>query len=246
MYPPRSSTDRRGRAALVGALLVLSLAGPAPAVASVEPSPSIAAEPDVSIVDYAVPAEMERGERYRLSVTVRNELDERVYVEVSYDFEGLDLIIFEEVLDPGERATLPFPHTSVEELERSYMERVEPGTYAHGFSVSGERMDGDAIAGDSVADEVRILESETESDGSTADSTSTADADDAEAAPTHEPTAEPAEGREGGGVESEEPTRGFFSNDPGSSSALDDPATLTWLGILVSIGGILVQLVWRQ
>lgn len=41
--------------------------------------------------------------------------------------------------------------------------------------------------------------------------------------------------------------RGFFTNDPDSSLAiLDDPVTLTWLGIGVSIAGITMQLIGGQ
>jgi len=64
-------------------------------------------------------------------------------------------------------------------------------------------------------------------------------------------TGESGDGEEGGSGNSEESDggthRGFLTNDPDSElSFLDDPVTLTWAGIAVSIVGIVMQLIGEQ
>lgn len=72
-----------------------------------------------------------------------------------------------------------------------------------------------------------------ESSGTTSETTR-------EAAETPDPAADATEGASGD-------HRGFLTNDPDSSlSFLDDPVSLTWAGIGVSIAGIAVQLFGRQ
>jgi len=54
-------------------------------------------------------------------------------------------------------------------------------------------------------------------------------------------------GSTGGGGAEAESNRGFLTNDPNSALAfLDDPVTLTWAGIAVSIVGIVLQLLGKQ
>lgn len=82
-----------------------------------------------------------------------------------------------------------------------------------------------------------------ESDDAATDTPGTSDATGGptrDAAGTPTPAAGAADGASGD-------HRGFLTNDPDSSlSFLDDPVSLTWAGIGVSIAGIVVQLFGRQ
>lgn len=97
-----------------------------------------------------------------------------------------------------------------------------------------------------------VAESSTDSDSATADGSSgtSSDGDTGGSTQTVEGSGgTPDEGDNGepDGGGSADDHRGFLTNDPDSSlSFLDDPVSLTWAGIGVSIAGMAVQLFGRQ
>lgn len=135
----------------------------------------------------------------------------------------------EEQIGAGQTRQIDIWGIKLDEISQFRMQEIAPGTYDHGVAILLEEDGGYTTELDSVSGSVTVLESadEGESDGG---STASEDGE--------------SDGSESG---SDELTRGFFSNDPNSSMAmLDDPAALTWVGILVSMVGIVAQLAWRQ
>ena len=114
-----------------------------------------------------------------------------------------------------------------------------------------EEWGGTVVESDTTTDgsEVDDTESGTTTDGSEVDDTESgtttdgSEVDDTESGTT-------TDGSETDDIDSEGPAeehRGFVTNDPDSSlTFLDDPVTLTWTGIFVSILGITVQLLGRN
>ncbi|WP_435176315.1 hypothetical protein [Halorussus sp. AFM4] len=206
-------------------------------VTVVEPSDTTTAssgdDGPLEITSVDLPDTIRPGVSYNPAVQIRNTGEESVSLRGSYKFDGeMVMESMSETVGPGGTETFSFPDLTLEMIETS-VGSVEDGEHTHSMGkTGGPRASETVVVG---ADATATADSGSDqSTGGTDSRTERSTATPAESAGLS------AEGSSSG--DSRRRSRGFFSNDGDAPAFLGDVFNLTFAGFLLSVGGIVHQM----
>lgn len=176
-----------------------------------------------------LPDAIRPGSSYSPAVRIRNTGDESVSIKASYKFDGrMVMETMSETIQPGKTESFSFPEVTLDMIETS-VGSVEAGEHTHSMGKTGGPRTSETvvIGADATA-------SSDQSSGTTDYETGGSDGTDSESAGLS------AEGSRSG--RSDRRSRGFFSNDGDAPAFLGDVFNLTFAGFLLSVAGIVHQM----
>ncbi|NHN60009.1 MULTISPECIES: hypothetical protein [Halorussus] len=184
---------------------------------------------NLAIDSVRLPDVIRPGSSYSPSVRIRNTGDDPVSAKGSYKFDGqMVMETMSETIQPGRTESFSFPEVTLDMIETS-VGSVEAGEHTHSMGKTGGPR-----ASETVVVGADATASSDQSSGTTDYETGGSDGTDSESA-----------GLSAEGSRSERPerrTRGFFSNDGDAPAFLGDVFNLTFAGFLLSVAGIVHQM----
>ena len=197
----------------------------------------------LEIESVSLPDAIRPGSSYNPAVRIQNTGEKSVSLRGSYKFEGqMVMESMSETIGPGGTETFSFPDLTLDMIETS-VGAIEEGEHTHSMGKTGGPRASETVVVGADATAVSDQSSGTGGSAGTSDSGTGGTSDGG----TGGSTATPSEsaGLSAEGSRSEEPerrSRGFFSNDGDSPAVLKDAFNLTFAGFLLSVAGIVHQM----